>query len=121
MPDDLSEFDERRILQIIPAVGQCVVYFDLETGEPWVDDVVCWALVQEGDAQTAARTRVVGLVVDQTDVVGVDEFPNFVGYMITTESLDNWRDLTYEAWKEWRETGALGGMEQGKRSLQSRR
>ena len=112
--------DERRILQIIPAAEYCVVYFDLETGEPWVDNVVCWALVEEAGGQNPPKTKVVGLVADGTEVIGVDEFPNFVGYMMPTESLDHWRDTSYEAWKEWRESGAPEDQSQGKRSLQSR-
>ena len=112
--------DARRILQIIPAVEYCVVYFDLETGEPWVDNVVCWALVEEPGRQNPAKTKVVGFVVDGTEVVGVDEFPNFVGYMMPTEMLDHWRDTSYEAWKDWRESGAPEDQSPGKRPLQSR-
>ncbi len=122
--DDSSETGEkqgeRRILQIIPPSEYNVVYFDLETGEPWADNVICWALVEELGGLKPPKTKVVGMVADGAEVIGVDEFPNFVGYMISIESLDNWRDASYEAWKQWRESGAPEDQSQGRRPLQSK-
>ena len=119
-----SDSDEiqvaRRILQIIPSVEYSVVYFDLETGEPWADSLVCWGLVEDPGGPNPPNTKVVGFVVDGTEVLGVDEFPNFVGYMMPVEGLDHWRDASYEAWKEWRESGAPEDQSLGKRPLQSK-
>ena len=117
-PDETQ--GDRRILQIIPSVEYSVVYFDLETGEPWADSLICWALVEDPRSGKPSKTKVVGFVADATEVIGVDEFPNFVGYMMPTEGLDHWRDASDEAWKEWRESGAPEDQSQGKRPLQSK-
>ena len=76
--------------------------------------------MEEPGGEKPAKTKVVGLVADGQEVIGVDEFPNFVGYLAATESLDQWRDASYEAWRKWRESGAPEDQSQGKRPLQSK-
>jgi len=113
---------ERRILQIVQSADYCVIYFDAETGEPWADNIICWALVEDRleAASGQSKTRVVGLVADGAETIAVDELPNFVGYMPPTDSMEQWRDASYDAWKEWRESGSENNEFQPKRQNQPR-
>ncbi len=90
---------DREIRQLIPTSGHLAVYFDEETGEPWADPLVGWALV--GEIQNRAeRPKVIGLVSEGKDVVLVDEFPNFLGYLSPEGGLDEWREDANQAWEE---------------------
>jgi len=69
---------QRTILQIIPAPSWFATYKNRETGEVMRFPLVCWALVQEIDADGAIRF-VVGM--DNMQEVGYcDNVSNFVGY-----------------------------------------
>lgn len=69
---------QRTILQIIPAPSWFATYKNRETGETMRFPLVCWALVQEIDADGAIRF-VVGMDGEQ-DVVFCDNASNFTGY-----------------------------------------
>lgn len=101
----MSETDggkNRRISQIIPGSGHLAVYFDEETGEPWCDFVLGWALVEETD-EPHVQSRVVGLVAGEKEIVLVDEYPNFLGYMQPDGSLNDWQADAEEAWSSYRD------------------
>jgi len=100
--DSTDTTKDREIRQIIPTSGHLAVYFDEETGDPWTDALVGWALVADptNEASAAARPKLIGLVCEGREVVLVDEFPNFLGYMSPDGSLDDWREDAEGAWEE---------------------
>lgn len=63
----------REIRQIVATSGHLAVFFDEENGEPWVDQLIGWALV--GDGSGAAAARIVGVVSDGKEVVLCDDIP----------------------------------------------
>jgi len=101
--DDIVERDtvtQRKITQITPGGNFCAIFFDEENGEPWIDSIVAWAHIESpSDAQTIGSRSVIGLVADGKEIVFVDEFPNFVGYLSPESSIDVWRDRVKAAWE----------------------
>lgn len=93
---------DREIRQIIPTSGHLAVYFDEESGEPWTDALVGWALVADttNESGTPVRPKIIGLVSETKEIILVDEFPNFLGYMSPEGGLDDWREDAQAAWEE---------------------
>ena len=82
----------RVIRQLVLSTNFGAVFLDEDGDEPWVDTIVAWALVaNESYDRTNLTEAVVGLVADGKDIVFVDEFPNFAGYLSPDSSLDEWR------------------------------
>ena len=81
----------RVIKQLMLATNFGAVFVDQGESEPWVDTILAWALVSSSAPDGSTSDSVVGLVADGKDVVFVDEFPNFVGYLSPDSSLDEWR------------------------------
>lgn len=104
-PDTSDSPKRRDIRQVVPATGHRAVYFDEETGEPWTDPVVAWGLLVDwGNASPFGAqpltAKLVGLVPDVKEIVPVDEFPNFLGYMSPGGKLKAWKEEALRAWKE---------------------
>lgn len=102
--DSSSASKDRDIRQIIPTSGHLAVYFDEETGNPWADVMIGWALVADptNESGTPARPRIIGLVSEGREIILVDEFPNFLGYMSPDGSLDDWNEDAQDAWEQKR-------------------
>ena len=79
-----------KIIQIMPATGWRAVYAG-DDGQPFFTDIVCWALVQDGE-----ETSVIGMNVSE-DYVDFCNYPtlksNFLGY----DGPNNLRDWKQEA------------------------
>src|SRR5262249_22970208 len=105
MDDQLepSTNDARQIRELTTAVNFSAVFYDEEDGEPWVDTIVAWALVNDSRGETSQT--VVGLVADGKDILFADEFPNFIGYLSAEGSLDGWRERAREAFERQDSTG----------------
>jgi hypothetical protein len=112
---------EREIRQIIPAPGYAAIFFDEETGEPWADALVGWALVAESITSGGQVTKVLGLVTDGKAIVFTDEFPNFVGYLSPESGLDDWREDVRKAWEEQEEPETGGDAVDVPRALQRKK
>ena len=97
-----EEVAAREIRQIIPTSGHLAVFYDEETGEPWVDQLVGWAFVVEKSPESAAQTspRIIGLVSDGKEIVLADEVPNFLGYMSPGGGLEGWTEEAAKAFEE---------------------
>ena len=91
---------KREIRHLIHAAGYAAVFFDEETGEPWADTLVGWALVAESSASGSEVTKVLGLVADGRTILFTDDFPNFVGYLSPESGLDDWKEDVRKAWEE---------------------
>jgi hypothetical protein len=91
---------KREIRHLIHAAGYAAVFFDEETGEPWADTLVGWALVAESSASGDDVTKVLGLVADGKTILFADDFPNFVGYLAPEGGLDDWKEDVRKAWEE---------------------
>jgi hypothetical protein len=112
--DSSSTSKDRDIRQIIPTSGHLAVYFDEETGDPWADIIIGWALVADSapESGTPARSKIIGLVSEGREIIPVDEFPNFLGYMSPDGSLEDWKEDAQAAWEEkksgaWPDAGKI--------------
>jgi hypothetical protein len=105
----------REIRQLIPATNFVAVFFDEENGAPWVDVIVAWALV--ADSARGPFPTVMGMVADGKEIVFVDEFPNFLGYLSPEGSLDEWRERAREAFESQQTEGGAQPAAQRRRGL----
>ena len=91
-PGETTQLKARVIKQLVLAANFGAIFLDEEGGEPWVDTVCAWALISESPMDGSAPTEsVIGMVADGKEVVFVDEFPNFAGYLSPDDSLDQWK------------------------------
>jgi hypothetical protein len=100
IPEPSEKPAKREIRHLIQSPGYAAIFFDEETGEPWADALVGWALVAESSTSGEQVTKVLGLVTDGKAIVFTDEFPNFVGYLSPEGGLDDWREDVRKAWEE---------------------
>jgi hypothetical protein len=101
----------RVIKQLIPTANFVAVFYDEESGEPWVDSVVLWALVS--DPANGSAQSIIGMVADEKDILFVDEFPNFIGYLSPEGSLNDWRERAQEAFEKRQESDQSGALRRG--------
>lgn len=95
---DVTNPGNRNIRQLTSAFNFSAVFFDEENGEPWVDTIVAWAVVDSPG--NASSQTVIGLVADGKDILFVDEFPNFLGYLSAESTIDSWRDRAMDAFEQ---------------------